>query len=160
MYGQPPSVHVPYITGDSAVEAVGRSLRAREDCIKMLQFHLARAQHRMKAAADKHRVELDFQEGDLVYVRLQPYRQKSMATRTCHKLAAKYFGPFPVVAKVGKVAYRLQLPPTAKIHPVFHVSQLKKHVGSAVVQGYLLEIDEEGLIQAYPVAILDRKLGK
>jgi len=37
---------------------------------------------------------------------------------------------------------------------------LKKHVGSAVVQGYLPEIDEEGLIQAYPVAILDRKLGK
>jgi len=99
----------------------------------MLQFHLTRAQTRMKAQADQHRREVEFQEGDLVYVKLQPFRQTSVAVRTCHKLAAKYFGPFPVLARIGKVAYRLQLPPTAQIHPVFHISQLKKHVGTAAV---------------------------
>jgi len=98
--------------------------------------------------------------GDLVYVKPQPYRQTSVALRSCHKLAAKYFGPFPILARVGKVAYRLQLPSTAKIHSVFHISQLKKHVGSAAVQPYLPEVDDEGLLQAQPLAILDKRLGR
>jgi len=122
VYGQPPLLHVPYITGDSRVEAVDRSLRAREECIKMLKFYLGKAQHKMKIQADKHRTEKELQIGDLVYIKLQPYRQNSMELRTCHKLAAKYFGPFPIIARIGKVAYKVQLPATAKIHPVFHIS--------------------------------------
>ena len=82
-----------------------------------------------------------------------------MALRTCHKLAAKYFGPFSITARVGKVAYKSQLPPTSKVHLVFHISQLKRHLGSAV-QSYMPEIDEDGLIQAEPLAVLDKKLGK
>lgn len=49
VYGQPQSLHVPYITGDSYVEAVDGSLKASEECIKMLKFHLSRAPNRMKA---------------------------------------------------------------------------------------------------------------
>lgn len=105
----------------------------------------------MRSQADKHRTNVEFQVGDLVYVKLQPYRQNSVALRTCHLLAAMYFGPFPITARVGKVAYRLQLPPTSKVHPVFHISQLKKHVGFATVQSYMLEIDDEGLIKAEPM---------
>ena len=76
----------------------------------------------MKVQADEHRTEKELQIGDLVYVKLQPYRQNSMEQRTCRKLGAKYFGPFPIIAKVGKLAYKLQLPSTARVHPVFHVS--------------------------------------
>jgi len=83
-----------------------------------------------------------------------------VAVRTSQKLAAKFFGPFPVIAKVGMVAYKLQLPEEARIHPVFHVSQLKKHVGSDSVQTTLPPVTEEGEIAAVPIAILDRKLGK
>ena len=57
-----------------------------------------------------------------------------MPTQLHPKLAAKYYGPFPVVAAVGSVAFKLQLPDTARIHPVFHVSQLKLVVGSHEVQ--------------------------
>ena len=114
----------------------------------------------MKQQADKHRTEKEFDEGDLVYVKLQPYRQQSVARRTSHKLAAKFFGPFPIVSRIGTVAYRLQLPVTSKIHPVFHVSQLRKHVGTRPVQSTLPEVDGAGLIAAEPIAVLARKLGK
>ena len=43
----------------------------------------------------------------------------------------RYEGPFSIIKRVGKVAYKLQLPPTIKAHPVFHVSQLKPYAGDA-----------------------------
>jgi hypothetical protein len=48
------------------------------------------------------------------------------------KLSAKYFGPFPIVAAVGTHAFKLELPESVNIHPVFHVSQLKPFVPSTV----------------------------
>ena len=69
----------------------------------MLKFHLKRAQDKRKIQADKHKTEKELQVGGLLYVRPQPYRQRSVERRTCHKLATIYFGPFPIIARIGQV---------------------------------------------------------
>lgn len=78
----------------------------------------------------KHR-DLSFEVGDVVYLKLQPYRHRLFTRFVNEKPSLWYYGHFPVITRVGSRAYRLQLPPGAKIHHVFHVSQLKKAIGPA-----------------------------
>jgi hypothetical protein len=97
---------------------------------QLLQHHLHRAKHRMKKQADQHRSERRFEAGDLVFLKLQPYVQSSLAPRSHQKLAFRFLGPFRIMEHVGFMAYRLELPAHTSIHPVFHMSQLKKAVGT------------------------------
>lgn len=83
----------------------------------------------MKKYADAKRWEVEFQVGEYVYVKLKPYRQRSLAKRQAEKLSPRFFGPYQILERVGQVAYRLALPTTATIHPVFHVSMLRKALG-------------------------------
>ena len=105
-------------------------LHDRELMFAVIRQHLLRAKQRMKHAVDNHRSERQFQVDDWVFLKLQPYVQTSVADRSSQKLAFKYFGPYKVLARVGSVAYRLELPPSSTVHPVFHVSQLKKAAGA------------------------------
>lgn len=101
---------------------LGDWLQDRQVVSELIQQHLHRAKEHMKRQADKNRSERHFEVGDLVFLRLQPYIQTTLAHRTNQKLAFKYFGPFKVIARVGTVAYTLELPPSCAIHPTFHVS--------------------------------------
>lgn len=102
--------------------------------LSKLKSQLLAAQHRMKHQADKHHRDVEFAAGDWAYLRLQPYRQVSVARCCSHKLAPKYYGPFQILKRIGSVAYQLDLPPTARIHPVFHGSFLRQCHGHPNIQ--------------------------
>ncbi|GJY36212.1 transposon ty3-G gag-pol polyprotein [Tanacetum coccineum] len=129
VYGRAPPKLIPYVPGTTNVQAVDEYLRDRDELLRQLRVNLLAAQHRMKIQADHHRRDLEFEVGDLVFVKLQPYRQMSVAFRGSNKLSPRFFGPYRVLGKVGPVAYRVELPPGSLIHDVFHVSLLRKCVG-------------------------------
>lgn len=159
VYGQAPPVHLPYLPGESKVQVVTKCLEDRERMLLLLKFHLMRAQHRMKQQADLHRSERSFEIGDWVYVKLQPYRQQSVVSRSNEKLSPKYFGPYYVSDYVGTVAYKLRFPEESRVHSVFHVSQLKRAVGDVTVSTQLPSVVTEEHIKR-PELILERKMVK
>ncbi|GJR93699.1 reverse transcriptase domain-containing protein [Tanacetum coccineum] len=132
VYGRPPPKLLPYVSGTTNIQAVDEYLRDRDELLRQLHANLLAAQHRMKIQADHHMRELEFEKGDLVFVKLQPYRQTSVATRVSNKLSPRLFGPYRILDKVGAVAYQVDLPPGSLIHNVFHVSLLRRCVGSSI----------------------------
>jgi hypothetical protein len=87
----------------------------------------------MKTYHDEKRREVEFQEGDWVWLRLQ--QRTAVAISAAHsKLNPKYYGPYKVLQKISKVAYKLVLPPRARIHDVFHITLLKTYEGPAPAQ--------------------------
>ena len=138
------------------VAQVEHSLRSQDEILRVLKDSLATTQHWMKMNADCYRRELEFAPGDFVYLQLQPFQQLSVRTRGNMKLSPCFYGPYQVMERVGQVAYRLALPTDSRIHPVFHVSQLKKqlgHLNQAVQE--LPKVQDDGKLLLEPAAILD-----
>eukprot|EP00253_Pinus_taeda_P005972 PITA_05972 len=159
VYGQLPPSPTSYLKGCSKVQAVDQLLQHHATMLAHLRENLNQAQNRMKQKVDQHRSERQFQEGDQVFLRLQPYKQTSLKDKGCQKLSPKFYGPYQVLQRIGEVAYKLALPPTAKIHPVFHVSCLKKVIGNNCrIQTSLPKLDEEGSILLQPEQVLDTQV--
>ncbi|GJW30749.1 reverse transcriptase [Tanacetum coccineum] len=118
------------------------------------------AQDRMKNYADKKRSEREFEVRMWGYMKLQPHRQVTIRHEQQLKLSAKYYGPFMTLAKVGTLAYKLELPNTSQIHPVFQISQLKLCKGCTNKMGILPHCGVDGLLSIEPEAILDRRMAK
>lgn len=142
MYGRPPPTLANYIPGTAQIEAVEVSLQTRDDKLKVLRRTLQSAQAKMKAQADKKRTDFSFSVGDMVLVKLQPYGQHSAIHRTSYKMSKRYFGPFSIIARIGQVAYKLLLPQSSKIHPVFHISILKKFIGNPPPNSPILRLQQ------------------
>ncbi|KAK1409444.1 hypothetical protein QVD17_35970 [Tagetes erecta] len=158
VYGRDPPPLIPYSHGDTKNNDLEQQLINRDDMLRLLQINLTKAQDRMRAQANGKRRELSFQVGDYVFLKIQPYRQRSLAKRRYEKLSPRFFGPYQVKRQIGSVAYELKLPPDAKIHPVFHVSMLKPARGSFPTDSIApLPITKDWEIDLQPATVLEHR---
>jgi ribosomal protein L21E len=115
---------------DSASPETHNTLHEKSVMLQTLQQNLMQAQRKMKKYADLNRTPRTFQVGDMVYLKVQPHIESALGQGHSLKLSSRFYGPFRVTQKVGQSAYNLLLPDDTKIHNVFHVNQLKKHIGN------------------------------
>ncbi|WVZ14709.1 hypothetical protein V8G54_012275 [Vigna mungo] len=96
VFGRLPPTLTRYEINQKDPISVREALTARDNILSQLKANLVKSQHYMKQQADKKRRDIQLQVGDLALVKLQPYRQQSLALRKNQKLGLKFFGPFEV----------------------------------------------------------------
>ncbi|KAM0019502.1 putative nucleotidyltransferase, Ribonuclease H [Helianthus debilis subsp. tardiflorus] len=158
LYGRQPPTIPRYIRDSTGNPLIESELLQRDEALALLKRNLSKAQARMKHYADQHRRDVHFNPGDWVFVKLQPYRQGSTRLQGHYKLGRRYFGPYKILSTVGEVAYKLELPDTAKIHNVFHVSLLRKCTGVPEQQVTPLDlVDTTSTLVLQPSQILGHR---
>lgn len=98
-----------------------------------VRMRLQSAQARQKATYDRRRRPLTLQKDDLVY--LSRDALPGIRDDTSRKLATRRYGPYRILQAIGDNAYKLQLPPHLKVHPVFNIKYLKKAAGQTEMTG-------------------------
>ena len=124
-YGQHPLTPVTLGT-EHVVPSATAFVHDLEAHIRDAKKFLQAAQERQKAYADQHRREVTFQVGDMVLLSTRNIRLKKNQ-EMARKFMPKWIGPLKVLANVGALAVKLELPPHLKMHPVFHVSLVKPY---------------------------------
>nr|GEX56209.1 putative reverse transcriptase domain-containing protein [Tanacetum cinerariifolium] len=118
------------------------------------------AQDRQKSYADLKWKPMQFEVGDRVMLKVSPWKGVVRFGKR-GKLNPRYVGPFKVLAKVGKVAYKLELPQElSRVHHTFHVSNLKKcYVEEPLVMPLEGIYVDDGLqFVEEPVEIMEREI--
>lgn len=155
LYGRDPPQLLKGTTVPSVVEEVNRLTSERDTILHDLNTNQVKAQNQMKIYVDKARRSVTYSVGDGVYLKLQPYRLKSLAQKINEKLSPRFYGPYQITKTIGQVAYQLDLPPKSRIHPVFHVSLLKKALKPATTPQPLPRMLTNTLeLQVEPDAVL------
>ncbi|XP_015081238.1 uncharacterized protein LOC107024790 [Solanum pennellii] len=120
------------------------------------------AQSRQKSYADRKVRDLEFMVGERILLKVSPMKGV-MRFRKKGKLSLRYIGTFEIVKRIGEVAYQLSLPPgLSGVHPVFHISMLKKYhqSGAHVIQWDSMLLDQNLTFEEETVTILDRQVRK
>ncbi|GJU84652.1 putative reverse transcriptase domain-containing protein [Tanacetum coccineum] len=113
-----------------------------------------------KSYADRRRKPLEFEVGDKVMLKVSPWKGVIRFGKR-GKLNPRYIGPFKILAKVGTLAYRLELPEQlSRVHSTFHVSNLKKCLIDEPLAIPLdeIQIDDKLNFIEEPVEIMDREV--
>jgi len=97
-----------------------------QDKVRSIQAKLLAAQSRQKKYVDHKVRDMAFQSDKNIILKLSPMKEVIRFGKK-GKLSSRYIGPFEILEYMGPVAYRLSLPPNLSgVHPVFHVSMLKR----------------------------------
>ncbi|GKF00491.1 hypothetical protein Tco_0023841 [Tanacetum coccineum] len=118
------------------------------------------AQDRQKSYADRKRKPMEFEVRDRVMLKVSPWKGVVRFGKQS-KLNPRYVGPFKVLAKVGKVAYKLELPQElSRVHHTFHVSNLKKCYADEPLVMPLegIYVDDKLQFMEEPVKIMEREI--
>ncbi|GJX88822.1 putative reverse transcriptase domain-containing protein [Tanacetum coccineum] len=125
-----------------------------------IKIRIQAARDRQKSYADVRRKPLEFQVGDKVMLKVSPWKGVIRFGKR-GKLNPRYIGPFKIIAKVGTVAYRLELPEQlSRVHSTFHVSKLKKCMADEPLAIPLdeIQVDDKLHFIEEPVEIMDREV--
>ncbi|GJW13700.1 putative reverse transcriptase domain-containing protein [Tanacetum coccineum] len=128
--------------------------------IVQIKSHIQAARDRQKSYADVRRKPLEFQVGDKVMLKVSPWKGVIRFGKR-GKLNPRYIGPFKIIAKVGTVAYHLELPEKlSRVHSTFHVSKLKKCMTDEPLAIPLdeIQVDDKLNFIEEPVEIMDREV--
>jgi hypothetical protein len=110
------------------VVALVQQLRDHDIFMAEVKERLLQAQSLMKVAHEKYH-HVEFEVGAWVWLRLNHRAAASVHLDDQSKLSPKHFGLYEVIEQIGKVSYKLKLPPQARIHNVFHVVSLRNFEG-------------------------------
>ena len=127
------------------------------DKIQIVRDRLKTARDKHKSYANKHRRDLQFKVGNKVFLKVSPWKGVLRFGRR-GKLRPRYIGPYEIIARVGPVAYKQDLPlELSKVHNVFHVSMLRKYIldPSHVLRDKLVELKDNLTYKEQPMHIKD-----
>ncbi|GAU43834.1 hypothetical protein TSUD_371130 [Trifolium subterraneum] len=130
--------------------------------IRMIWEKMKASQSRQKSYHDKKRKDVEFQEGDHVFLRVTSTTGVGRAMKS-KKLTSKFIGPYQISERIGKVAYRIALPITlSNLHDVFHVSQLRKYVSDPchVFESDDIQVKDNLTIETVPLRVEGREVKK
>ncbi|GJY04429.1 putative reverse transcriptase domain-containing protein [Tanacetum coccineum] len=125
--------------------------------IVQIKSHIQAARDRQKSYTDVRRKPLEFQVGDKVMLKVSPWKGVIRFGKR-GKLNPRYIGPFKIIAKVGTIAYHLELlEKLSKVHSMFHVSKLKKCMADEPLAIPLdeIQVDDKLNFIEEPVEIMD-----
>jgi hypothetical protein len=130
VYDQNPPSFLSYMLGVSKVQEFEKNLTVCESILCTLKENLVMAQNCTKQQADQGRFESQFVEGNQVFLHMQTYKKTSLKVKHYQKLDPKFYGLYKILKRFGPMAYQLDVPIHSNLHHVFHVSCLKKVIGS------------------------------
>ncbi|GKD39029.1 hypothetical protein Tco_1259236 [Tanacetum coccineum] len=137
-------------------------IRKMTEKIIQIKNRLLTTRIHQKSYADRRIKPLEFKVGDMVLLKVSPWKG-AVRFRKRKKLSPRYIRPFKILARVGPVAYTLELPEELKwIHNTFQVSNLKKSLaeGDIVVPMDEIQLDDKLHMIKEPVEIVDREVNR
>jgi len=111
LYGYDALKFFDVMFGDSKAPWSKDWIQESQDILRSLKDNMRTTKNKQKIYANWGCTERQFEVGDLVYLRFQPYKQSTLKQKGAEKVKPRFYGPYRVTRRVGEVAYELELPP-------------------------------------------------